>query len=83
MATTRRKAPKQKPGMGRPIELTGRWLALAEAAGGVGALCAAIGVHKPSFYVWVRGGPMRGTSKTAVRAVAERLGVPSPIPEDP
>ncbi len=66
--------------VGRTHETPGEWHELVEAAGGPSALADLVGCSRMSINNWVQNRkPMTEISKTAVRAVAERLGVKSPV----
>jgi hypothetical protein len=65
---------------GRPTVLTGDWEALVEAAGGVGDLADELGVHRVTIRRWAKGElPVSRSVELAIRSVAGRLGVRSPV----
>jgi DNA-binding transcriptional regulator YdaS (Cro superfamily) len=64
--------------MNRRTSLEGRWLKLADKAGGVKRLAEALGVSPSTVYRWGTGRTTRGLWIRAVRAYAKELRVPDP-----
>jgi DNA-binding transcriptional regulator YdaS (Cro superfamily) len=62
----------------RKTSLEGRWLALAEKAGGVHALASALGVAPSSLYRWGLGRPISALARVAVQRYAKRRRMPDP-----
>lgn len=59
--------------------LTGAWLDLAKAYGGIKTLASTIGVTPVTVYRWaVKGFPVRGPSRAIVVVLAVAKGLPPP-----
>ena len=65
--------------MSRALAWPAPWARLAAAAGGVDALAARLETTRDVVARWARGREPQGPTRVAIRAVAESVGVASPV----